>query len=400
MKLSDDQIKEAISNDKISAITLDTSVFDGNGNRFEHGLLARLQQFNNTAVHVVLSDVVVGEVKAHVTRAADEAYLRIRTGIKEVSKTWQVTQEQRDVAMTSLFGKESPEQLAQRRLTTFIEVASVELIESSGRVDVDEVLTAYFTARPPFGKSAAKKSEFPDAFALQALEKWARDENTLLLVVSKDGDWQRYCNSSEYLVPVEDLAKALSYFHQNAEVACARLVERFAEGSLTIEENIAGAIQDATDQLTFIPEANSIYRFDADVYAIDVLSVDIEPDPETDKPFKVIDKPDEDMLVVEASVKAVISVTTSFQFSLTDPIDKDEVPMGSASATAAIPIDVRTLLTFQGDLSGEAQLVDLEVEMSGRSVDLDYGEVGPDWEPDPDDYSDEEESRQWDIGLS
>lgn len=73
MEWSADEIKRAISDNEISAITLDTSVFDGNGNRFEHGLLPRLAQFNTTDVSLVLSDVVAGEVCKHVTQAAADA---------------------------------------------------------------------------------------------------------------------------------------------------------------------------------------------------------------------------------------------------------------------------------------------------------------------------------------
>lgn len=56
MDWSDNEIRSAIADNEISAITLDTSVFDGNGNRFEHGLLPRLSQFNTTDVSFVLSD--------------------------------------------------------------------------------------------------------------------------------------------------------------------------------------------------------------------------------------------------------------------------------------------------------------------------------------------------------
>lgn len=386
MEMTDEEIKETIANGKISAITLDTSIFDGNGHRFERGLLARLKQFNGTAVHVVLSDVVVGEVKAHVTREATEAQSKIRVGMKAVSKAWQVTEAQREAAMVSLFGGESPAQLAQRRFTNFTESVSMEQVESAGRLNIDGILAAYFAATPPFGKSAAKKSEFPDAIALQALAHWAEDKSLLLLVVSKDGDWQRYCKTSPHLVCSDDLANALSYFHQNAEVACTRLIERFDEGELTIEDSITDAVLLATDRLTFTPEVSSGYFYDADVYEINVNSISIGTDAETGKPFKVVDKPEDSVLVVEANVEATIEVSSSFQFSITDPIDKDQVSIGSASATVEVLMDLKVLLTFEGDLAGDAELVDVEVEMDSRDITVDYGDVGPDWDPNPHEY--------------
>lgn len=383
MELTGDEIKEAIATGKIAAITLDTSIFEGNGNRFEHGLLARLKQFKGTPVHLVASDVVLGEVKSHVVRDAADAQSKVRTSLKEVGKAWQVSQAQRDTAMNALFRDESPEKLADRRITTFREATSLEIVESEGRVNVGTILGAYFSAMPPFGKSIAKKSEFPDALALHALENWAHSMGLLLLVVSKDGDWQRYCKGSPHLVASDDLAQALSYFHQNAEVACARLVERFKAGDLEIEDFIADAVRRVADRFQFIPQVSSGYFFDADVYEVDVTFVSIGVDDEAQGPFKVVDKPEENVLVVEAEIEVSLEVSTSFRFSVTDPIDKDEVPIGSASATAEVPMDMRVLLTFEGDLAEYAELVDAEVEVGSRRIEVDYGEVGPDWGPDP-----------------
>jgi hypothetical protein len=385
MDLTEDEIKEAIAGGRIAAITLDTSIFDGNGNRFEHGLLARLRQFNGTAIHVVLSDVVVGEVKGHVAREAAEAQAKIRANLKEVAKSWQVNQEQRNTVTAALFGGESPEQLAERRFAAFTAATSLRTVESEGRVNITRVLEAYFSAKPPFGRSISKKSEFPDALALQALECWAKVEGILVLAVSKDGDWQRYCKDSPHLVASDDLAKSLSYFHQNAEVACARLVARFNNGDLLVEEAIRDAVCRAADQWTFIPNVSSGYFFDANVYDVEVAEVSIHVEEGAKSLFKVIDKPEENVLVVEAEAEILINVSSSFQFSVTDPIDNDEVPIGSAYVTTGISMDITALLTFEGDLSQDAELVEVEVEMGSRNIEVDYGEVGPDWDPEPDD---------------
>lgn len=385
MTLDENEIKVAIAEGKITAITLDTSIFDGNGNRFEHGLLARLNQFKNTAIDFLLSDVVVGEVKAHVARAAAEAQSKVRSAVKDVGKAWQVPPDQREAAVAALFGAESPEQLADRRMNTFAENTAVEIVECFDRVDVSVVLAAYFSSTPPFGKSVSKKSEFPDALALHSLEHWAESNETLLLAVSKDGDWQRYCKSSKHLVIADDLASALSYFHQNAEVACSRLAERFNAGDLDIESDVERAINQVIDRMSFIPDVSSGYFFDAEVYGIDVTFVSVRDDGDGQGPFKVVDKPDEKTLVVEAEVEVSIEVSTSFRFWISDPIDNDEVPHGSASATKTIEKDFRVLLTFEGDLAGDADLVDVEVDGGGRRIEVDYGEVGPDWDHEPTD---------------
>ncbi len=42
------------------------------------------------------------------------------------------------------------------------------------QVDTDKIFELYFSQKPPFGKSK-KKSEFPDAFSLFALEDWCKE---------------------------------------------------------------------------------------------------------------------------------------------------------------------------------------------------------------------------------
>ncbi len=390
MDWSEDDIKRGISDKKVSAITLDTSVFDGNGNRFEHGLLARLRQFKLTEVGVVLSDVVAGEVRKHVAQEAAEAKSKVTAALKEVGKAWQVSREQRSGVLETLFDDESPDELAARRFDAFMESVGAAVVKAEGRVDVSRMLTAYFAGEPPFGKSANKKNEFPDAIALQALEHWATKDGTVLLVVSKDGDWKRFAKASKSLVVVDDLALALSYFHQNANVACARLASRVADGELDITDAIWDAIKEAVDRSVVVPEIISGYHFDADIDDVRVTDVELDEIAYFAGPFRVIDKPSDTVLVVEAEVEAEIEVSATINFSVTDAFDKDEVPIGSTYATTTANRRFHVLLTFEGDLANDAELVEAEVSTEGRNVYLTvpFGEVGPDWGDDAEEEAD------------
>ena len=389
MEWSADEIKRAIADNEISAITLDTSVFDGNGNRFEHGLLPRLAQFNTTDISFVLSDVVAGEVCRHVTHEAAEARSKVMAALKEVGKAWQVGNARRDEVLELLFCKEQPEALSRRRFNAFVEKVGAGIIESGPRVDVARMLDDYFSSKPPFGKAALKKNEFPDAIALQALDSWAAEEGTVLLAVSRDADWKKFAKSSENLVVIDDLAEALGYFHQNANVACARLVDRVASGQLDLIDTIRGVIESEVDRSVFIPAMESAYNFDADVYEAVVKAVALDPIAYFAGPFSVVDKPSETELVVEAEVEVEIEVFADITFSVTDSFDRDQVAVGSARSRATTNRTFNVLLTFEGDLAADAQLIDAEVWAKGkdRYITVDFGEVSPQWD------SDEEEER-------
>lgn len=387
MEWSEEEIKRAIAARRIRAITLDTSAFDRNGNRFEHGLLARLNQFNLTDVMFVLSDVVAGEVSRHVAQEAAEAKSKVVSALKEVGKSWQATATKREDALAILFGDESSEDLAQRRFETFTNATAAGIVHSAPRVNIDRMLTDYFSSNPPFGKTAAKKNEFPDAIALQALENWAVEQDTILLAVSQDADWRKFAKASERLVVIEDLALALSYFHQNADVACARLASRLASGDLDLDDALQSAVDVAVERFIFLPEISSSYHFDADVDEVIVTSVRLDETAYLSGPFRVVDKPSETQLVVEAEVEAELEVSADFSFSVTDSIDKDQVPVGDAHARTTIQRTFKVLLTFEGDLSSDAELTESEVWSKGGDVYIrvDFGELGPDWRSDPDD---------------
>ena len=387
MEWSVEEIKRAIADNEINAITLDTSVFDGNGNRFEHGLLPRLAQFNTTEVMFVLSDVVAGEVCRHVAQEAAEAQSKVTAALKEVGKAWQVSNGQRDEALAQLFGNELPEALARRRFSAFVEAVGAGIIESGPRVDVARMLDDYFSSKPPFGKSALKKNEFPDAIALQALVSWAAEQDTVLLAVSRDADWKRFAKTSEHLVVIDDLAQALGYFHQNANVACARLVERVTNGQLDLIDTIRAVVESEIDRSVFIPEMASAYNFDADINEAVVKAVALDTIAYLAGPFSVVDKPSETELVVEAEVKVEIEVAADITFSVRDSVDGDQVPIGSSRSRATTNRTFNVLLTFEGDLAIDAQLTDAEVWAKGKSryITVDFGEVGPQWDEEEED---------------
>jgi hypothetical protein len=385
VELTDVEIKERIADGRISGISLDTSIFDGNGNRFERGLLAKLNQFKNTSVEFVLSDVVLGEVRSHVIRDAQEAKSTTVAALKEVGRSWQISNEQREAALTALFGVEGCEELAERRIKAFQDATEFEAVASNDRVDIDRLLMAYFSSKAPFGLSTSKKSEFPDAIALLALESWAKERDLLLLLVSKDGDWKKFSKDSAQLIVVEDLALALSYFHQNADVACARLAHRLQEGSLNIEADLQRAVQFAVDRINFIPEVSSGYYFDAELGEVEITEIALQEDAYSSGPFRVVDKPEDELLVVEAEVVVTIDVNAYMTFSIYDSIDKDEVPIGGATPRTEATMTFKVLLTFEGDLAGDAELVDAEIEVAKSNVYVDFGDVGPDWEPEEED---------------
>ncbi len=89
MLMTKDEIKAEIAAGGIRAIALDTTIFEKSHNRFEHAPLSQLKQFLGSAVRFLISDVVAGEVRAHVIRDAKEAEASVRAAMREMGQKWQ-----------------------------------------------------------------------------------------------------------------------------------------------------------------------------------------------------------------------------------------------------------------------------------------------------------------------
>ena len=380
MLMTPDEIKAEIASGGITAISLDTSIFEKSRNRFEHAPLSQLKQFVGSRVQFLVTDVVAGEVKAHVVRDGKEAELAVRAALRKTGEKWQTTREARDALMVGLLGGETAEAMGERRFKAFKDVTGLSIVQSEPLVSLSRVLNDYFLARPPFGTNAVKKSEFPDAIALHALENWAMRESTKILVVAKDGDWKNYCDISPTLVLVDELGDALSLFHQDATVVCSLISAGISNKSIDFEEKLSMALQYAAEYLDFIPEASAAYYYEPDVEFVEVEGFEFIPIQHRGEVFlKPVDH-NARRLVAEALVRVAIAVTTSFSFSAKDPIDRDEVPIGSASVKKSFELMAKVFVTFEGDLASSPEVLEVEAEFEGRHCDIDYGAVEPDWQ--------------------
>ena len=66
-----------------------------------------------------------------------------------------------------------PEKAARRRLDTFLKTAGVKILTSEN-ISAGKLVDMYFSLSPPFEAKREKKHEFPDAIALEVLEKWGK----------------------------------------------------------------------------------------------------------------------------------------------------------------------------------------------------------------------------------
>ena len=386
MNLTLDDIKQEVAAGKITAISLDTSIFDGQQRGLERGLLKRVSQFNGTAVTVVLSDIVVRELEAHLRRDAAEAQSNLKKALKNAGQAWQLSESKRGVLETEIFGTDTVEQVARRRLDGFISGTNAKITKAEEQQLMPELMRRYFEHQPPFAENAKKKNEFPDALALLTLESWAKERDTKVLVVTNDNDWRRYCAAPTRLVAIDNLVEALGCFQQE-EVAylCDQLSKSISDGDPHhVSDAIEQAIQEQDWKIQFIPEANSQFHFKEDFPEAELQLIRINGI-ESGDALEPVEYEDGE-LVARVSVDVSADVTCNFSFEKWDAIDKEYIPMGSGTAVAATEISIELLVTFSGHLPEAPEIV--EIEVLEQREQMDFGEIGPDWMNDPANFGD------------
>lgn len=78
----------AIAANQIGFITLDTSIFDKFGCNLRYRTLQRLDQFKGSDVSVISSDMIAGEVRAHIAKEAKEKAVNPNIALNQYHKAW------------------------------------------------------------------------------------------------------------------------------------------------------------------------------------------------------------------------------------------------------------------------------------------------------------------------
>jgi len=364
------------------AISLDTSIFDQKGLKLESGILKTLEQFYGMPSHLVFSEIIIREVHAHLRKKANDARSQVIKAIRESAISLSITEENIGIATETLVPKEDDNEVAEKRIKLFLEKTGAEIIPASGRVELDEIIKKYFKSEPPFAESGNKKSEFPDAIALMSLESWAKDKNTKILAVAKDGDWEKFAAQSDYIDVIEDLAEAISKFqpHTKAIDFCTSIASTLADGNpKDLYESISQYLSDAVGEIDLYPEASSQFFYEPDY--VEVILNDFEF--VTDKNGNALLQPvqgQNETLIVEAKINVTAEAATTFSLSIRDSIDKDYVSIGDATASTVIEFESEVLLTFEGDFNGDHEDIELtDFELLSYPTEANFGDIDPDW---------------------
>lgn len=368
-------LKALIENGTITTITVDTTAFDDNGMRLDRGLFSQLRQFGRHPVDFVISEVVLSEIRRHLTKHLNAAKSRFsRDMIDACDFVGGVTAEVVELRR-KLDEMPSAADSCERQIKSFIDDSAVKIIVADENIRVSELLKLYFESKPPFQNENPKKKEFPDAIALSSLEAWAQKTKRKIVVVSRDGDWDSFCKESEHLYLVKNLANALALFQTPAEIVQAmleKLRSALNDKSTFIFESILKYIQNFDWHGHISVDAYSQFEYEEDEISVEIEECNFIDDAESIK----LTETNDDNVSVAFDLEITGQVTVYCSFQKWDGIDKEYMPMGSGSSTAEFSLQVSVILNMPIML-GELSDFDFDIQPSPLHVELDN--IEPDW---------------------
>ena len=379
-------LRQALDDGAVKFLSIDTNIFDQYHNGLEFGLLKRLSQFRNSEIKFVLSEIVYREVRAHMIKEALDSQAKLAAALKEVGGRWAVDTETRKAASDVLFRGQQASDAMQERLDAFKRVTEFEIVPAQGHIEIADLVDDYFNGGLPFENKVDKKHEFPDAIALRSLNEYARQRECLMLVVSNDGGWKEFCRASSNLACVSTLGEAMALLQKLPLVTATTLTERYEAGDLPeLEKAISDRLAAYIDGMDLYVDASSSFAYDYEMPQSTFSAISYFDAPQ----FKVVQhNEDEELYVLETTVYAKVDVECDFTFTVRDPYDKDEFPIGGTSPILTTEMRFVLTVTIVGDPSAAFDINETEVIESDDWVD--FGHVEPDFDHDDRDFEDAE----------
>ena len=221
-------------------IFIDASIFIGKNYNYQSTDFKQLSRLvESDQAKVFVTDITIREVEAHIETDISKAISALKKFQKDTKV--RVLKNFDDSTVKELFQEMNETKSTETlkcQLSKFLNEIRATVLPTS-EVSVKAVFDKYFGKRPPFGEGK-KKSEFPDAFAIGAIEAWCKKNDERMYIVSTDGDLKEYCKTSDCLIALNQLAEFISVIESHQDEDLAHLVNMLLNRNQdTIKEAIA-----------------------------------------------------------------------------------------------------------------------------------------------------------------
>ncbi|WP_417480945.1 PIN domain-containing protein [Maricaulis sp.] len=376
--LSEDEIKALIADGAIGAIAFDTTVIEPNRN-LRSSIIRSLGQFQNRPEKVLVPEVIRGEMHKHITEAAESTQRALRKARRAHDRRWH--RHGPEGEDRSLLLDREPTEFAKSEIEGFCQDVGAEILQvpPDGGF-AQNILSAYLSARPPFGESEKRKHEFPDAFALFSLEHFATENDCYVICISSDKGWKDFGEASERLIVVDNIANTLGLFHDH--LRASEIVQKWRDsvGGDHLDA-IASAFRDHLDGAPFEVDASVDGFYEVDPYDVHLEFVD----PHGISEPKVLSVT-EDTVTFSVTVEVCIRFEVEFKFYAYDHVDSEEILINSESLDQEQTEHVQLIITAERELADEPVFEEVEVVPWQLVARFGHVDVYPDENPEHERY--------------
>ncbi|MCS5456940.1 PIN domain-containing protein [Enterobacter asburiae] len=252
-------------------VFIDTSAYEIKKLQFGHFVLGRLQQLvEEKKIHLLITDVVRSEIEQHLKKFADSAVKEHKNFRKKGSFLCVAD----EITGGGLFPEITPEAVldaAMRKFQALVDNGFTETV-SVASVNPKQIFDDYFSGAAPFHREA-KKSEFPDAFSIAAVDALARARHHKVYVVSDDGDMAAVAAANDNFIHLKSIDVLLDLVNRNDEELAE--LSTFADSILEqLKDEVIAKARDILHSAEFTPVSSSEY--DPAIYETKISSVSIE----------------------------------------------------------------------------------------------------------------------------
>lgn len=210
-------------NELITVTIIDTNAFDKKANDFcgffTKTIPSFFNQLSEKGIRLVTHPVLIEETKKHIIQG-----LANKESIKQRSESILSSFRKNKGILSLVFDYEK---IYNKLENMDLEAKSIDAFNSF--IDNAELLPycnpevifkKYFKAVPPFAEKGKKKSEFPDAFAIESILDYIKEHKSdYFLIVSDDSDWEKSFKDIDRVTMADNLEEAMSILNDRQNLS-------------------------------------------------------------------------------------------------------------------------------------------------------------------------------------
>jgi hypothetical protein len=368
--LDQHQLREKIDNGEITAIALDTSTYQRLGFKFDRGLLALCDQFPKAGVTFLITDITYRELCSHYVAVIQECLSSADSALRKAVENKACRE---DILAAFLNQAANAEMIAKAAVDGFLKGINATQICESTLCTLDEVLKRYFLCKPPFENTKTKKNEFPDAFALNALENWAQSHKVELLAISEDKGWDTYAAASNLVHSTQGLVGALSALQARSDNVL-KSIEAYLRAK---PAEFSKELQKELNNLGYSAEAQAHHYIEVEVEGVEVVDVETEHIDSRNLHQVAYEG---NKITIETTIAATIEAHGSAEISVYDSVDKEHFQLGIESVSTRDEIELEAVISFFVENQPDNMSIELAgIELTQSDIAIDFGYIEPDF---------------------